>query len=184
MDASLPWKVVLIDDEADIREVTTLALEDSGFQVATAENGPSGVEVCAQFQPQIVITDVRMPGMNGIQVLESVKRQWPEMEVIVATAFGEMELAIQALHLDASDFIAKPIHDTALQLALKRAQQRYLSRKQLADSTALTENEHAETSQQLLKTIAYQKNLIESALDGILACDAQDTVVTFNRSME
>ena len=184
MDASLPWKVVLIDDEADIREVTTLALEDSGLQVATAENGPTGVEVCAQFQPQIVITDVRMPGMDGIQVLEAIKQRWPEIEVIVATAFGEMELAIKALQLDASDFITKPINDTALQLALKRARQRYLSRKQLADYTALLEKEHAETSQQLLKTFAYQKNLIESALDGILACDAQNTIVTFNRSME
>jgi PAS domain S-box-containing protein len=178
------WKIVLIDDEDDIREVTTLALEDSGFQVATAENGTTGIQTCAQFQPQIVITDVRMPGMDGIQVLETVKQRWPDTEVIVATAFGEMELAIRALQLDASDFITKPINNTALHLALKRAQQRYLSRKRLADYTALLEKEHAETSQQLLKTFAYQKNLIESALDGILACDAQDKVVTFNRSME
>ena len=178
------WKIVLIDDEADIREVTTLALEDSGFQVVTAENGTTGVETCAQFQPQIVITDVRMPGMDGIQVLETVKQRWPDTEVIVATAFGEMELAIRALQLDASDFITKPINNTALHLALKRAQQRYLSRKQLADYTTLLEIEHAETSQQLLKTFAYQKNLIESALDGILACDAQHKLVTFNRSME
>jgi len=184
MDAPLPWKVVLIDDEADIREVTTLALEDSGFRVATAEDGASGVEVCARFQPQIVITDVRMPGMDGIGVLEAVKKRWPDTEVIVATAFGEMDLAIRALQLDASDFITKPIHDTALHLALERAQQRYLSRKKLADYTALLEKEHAETSQQLLKTYAYQKNLIESSLDGILACDAHGVVETFNRSME
>jgi PAS domain S-box-containing protein len=95
-----------------------------------------------------------------------------------------MELAIRALQLDASDFITKPINETALQLALKRAQQRYLSRKQLADYTALLEKEHAQTSQQLLTSYAYQKNLIESSLDGILACDADNLVVTFNRSME
>ena len=184
MTDSSSWKIVLIDDEADIREVTALALEDSGFQVVTAKNGTTGVEICAQFQPQIVITDVRMPGMDGIQVLETVKQRWPDTEVIVATAFGEMELAIRALQLDASDFITKPINSTALHLALQRAQQRYQSRKQLADYTTLLEIEHAETSQQLLKTFAYQKNLIESALDGILACDTQQKLVTFNRSME
>lgn len=184
MDASLLWKVVLIDDEADIREVTTLALEDSGFQVATAENGTIGLETCEQIQPQIVITDVRMPGMDGIQVLEAVKQRWPDTEVIVATAFGEMELAIRALQLDASDFINKPIHDQELQLALKRAQQRYLSRKQLADYTALLEKENAQTSQQLIKMFEFQKNLTESAMDGILACDMKGNIISFNKRME
>ena len=179
MDASLLWKVVLIDDEADIREVTTLALEDSGFQVATAENGTIGLETCEQIQPQIVITDVRMPGMDGIQVLEAVKQRWPDTEVIVATAFGEMELAIRALQLDASDFINKPIHDQELQLALKRAQQRYLSRKQLADYTALLEKENAQTSQQLIKMFEFKRNLTESAMDGILACDMKGAIISF-----
>ena len=120
MTDSSSWKIVLIDDEADIREVTTLALEDSGFQVVTAENDTTGVETCAHFRPHIVITDVRMPGMDGIQVLETVKQRWPDKEVIVATAFGEMELAIRAFQRDASDFITKPINNTALHLALKR----------------------------------------------------------------
>ena len=68
----------------------------------------------------------------------------------MATAFGEMELAIRALQLDASDFITKPINDEALHLALKRARERYTSRKQLADYTDLLENGKGETSQQLV----------------------------------
>ncbi|MGW8188513.1 MAG: response regulator, partial [Desulfobacterales bacterium] len=165
------WKIVLIDDEEDIRDVMSVALTDAGYDVMTAADGFAGLRRCDAFSPQIVITDIRMPGLDGLQVLESLKKQFPDIEVIVATAFGEMELAIRALQLDASDFITKPINDEALHLALKRARERYTSRKQLADYTDLLEKEKAETSQQLVKTITFQRNLIESSMDGILACD-------------
>jgi len=102
----------------------------------------------------------------------------------VATAFGEMDLAIRALQLDASDFITKPISDDALYLALSRARDRYTSRKQIKDYTALLEKEKAETSQQLFETIAFQRNLVENSMDGILGCNETDLVVTYNQSME
>ena len=184
MPKSLPWKIVLIDDEEDIRDVMSIALADAGYEVATAENGIAGLKRCQEVLPQIVITDIRMPGMDGLQVLAEIKKKFSDIEVIVATAYGEMELAIRALQLDASDFINKPINDEELQLALKRAQDRYTSRKQLADYTALLEKEHAQTSRQLVKTFDFQKNLIESSMDGILACDGNGTIVSFNKSME
>ena len=125
-----------------------------------------------------------MPEMDGLQVLEAIKTKFPDSEVIVTTAFGEMDLAIRALQLDASDFITKPINDQALNLALKRAKNRYTSKKQLADYTTLLEKEHAETSQQLIQFINFQKNLIESSMDGILGCDETGIILTFNKSME
>lgn len=155
MPKSLPWKIVLIDDEEDIRDVMSIALADAGYEVATAENGIAGLKRCQEVLPQIVITDIRMPGMDGLQVLAEIKKKFSDIEVIVATAYGEMELAIRALQLDASDFINKPINDEELQLALKRAQDRYTSRKQLADYTALLEKEHAQTSRQLVKTFDF-----------------------------
>jgi PAS domain S-box-containing protein len=181
---SSAWKIVLIDDEEDIRDVLSLALRDSGYEVVSAPDGKSGLQMCEKISPQIVITDIRMPGMDGLQVLETLKKKNPDIEVIVATAFGEMDVAIQALQLDASDFITKPISDEALQLALKRAQDRFASKKQLKDYTALLEKEKAETSRELLKTIAYQRNLIESSIDGILGCDEDKQVIIFNKSME
>jgi len=184
MAASSPWKIVLIDDEYDIREVMAISLQDAGYTVAVAADGATGLKLCEDISPQVVITDIRMPGMDGLQVLESIKHKYPDIEVIVATAFGEMDLAIRALQLDASDFITKPISDEALYLALKRAKERVNSRRQLKDYTALLEKENAETSQQLLKSIAFQRNLIESSMDGILGCDDNDTVVTYNQSME
>ena len=178
------WKIVLIDDEEDIREVMAVALLDAGYTVETAADGATGIELCAAICPQIVITDIRMPGIDGLQVLETIKEKFPDIEVIVATAFGEMDLAIRALQLDASDFVTKPISDEALNLALKRAKNRFTSRKQLKDYTTILEKEKAETSQELLSNIAFQRNLIESSMDGILACDENNIVVIFNRSIE
>ena len=178
------WKIVLIDDEEDIREVMAITLQDAGYSVVTAADGMVGLLLCDDTLPQIVITDIRMPGMDGLRVLETIKKKYPDIEVIVATAFGEMGLAIRALQLDASDFITKPISDEALYLALQRAKERFTSKKQLKDYTALLEKEKAETSHELLKSITFQRNLIESSIDGILGCDDKNIIVTYNQSME
>ena len=178
------WKIVLIDDEEDIRDVMALTLLDAGYDVRTAADGASGIRMCTEAGPQIVVTDIRMPGMDGLQVLERLKPRFPDIEVIVATAFGEMEVAIRALQLDASDFITKPIGNENLLLALNRARERYTARRRLKDYTLLLEREKAETSQQLLKTIAFQRNLIESSMDGIVGVDERDIVVIYNRRME
>ncbi len=178
------WPVLIIDDEQDIREVTALTLMDAGYLVETAADGPEGLARCQQFSPRIVITDIRMPGMDGIQVLESIKRRFPDTEVIVATAFGEMETAIRALQLDASDFITKPIHTEAMMVALDRARHRYSTRQQLKDYTRHLEKGLSRTTRQLEETVAFQDRLIESSMDGILGCDHSGQVVTFNRSME
>jgi signal transduction histidine kinase len=142
MNANFKWKIVLIDDEADIREVVSLVLTDAGFIVETAENGTAGIELCKTFCPQIVITDIRMPGMDGLAVLEHLKKRSSDIEVIVITAFGELDFAIRALQLDASDFITKPVSENAIHLALKRAMERYLSRKKLKEYARFLEQEN------------------------------------------
>jgi two-component system NtrC family sensor kinase len=178
------WRIVLIDDEEGIRRVTRITLEDAGYTVYTAENGKNGLALCEEVTPQIVITDVRMPGMDGIAVLESVKKDFPDTEVIVATAFGEMDLAIRALQLDASDFITKPLHSEALAVALERAQARFEARKQLKDYTTFLENGWNDTTRELMAAFTFQNSLIESSLDGIIGCDTDDVVVTFNQSAQ
>ncbi len=138
------WRILLIDDEADIREVTSLALQDFGYQVTTAADGQAGLDLFAEIDPQIVVTDIRMPRLDGLEVLEKIKAAGSDTEVVVVTAFGEMDLTIRALQLDASDFITKPINDESLHLALKRARERYTARKQVRDYTALLEKENAD----------------------------------------
>ena len=178
------WQIVLIDDEADIREVMSLTLMDAGYKVKTAADGKAGLDLVKKISPQIVITDIRMPQVSGLEVLETIKQTGSDTEVIVVTAFGEMDLAIRALQLDASDFITKPINDESLHLALKRASERYTARKQVRDYTALLEKENSRTARELSEAIAIQKNLIDSAIDGIVGCNPDGVIVTFNRSME
>jgi len=141
------WHILVIDDEKDILDVMCLALGDTGYPVTTASDGKTGLELCRATPPRIVITDIRMPGMNGLEVLEAVKKLDPDIEVIVCTAFAEMDLAIQALQLDASDFITKPISDHALHLSLERAKQRYTSRKKLQDYAKFLERQAADQAQ-------------------------------------
>ena len=136
------WKLLLVDDEQDIREVTSLVIKDQGFEVHTAQDGAVGFEMVESVSPQIVVTDVKMPKMGGIELLRKVKERFEDIEVIVITAFGEMNLAIEALQLDASDFINKPIDDAALKLALSRAKERYLSRQHLKEYTRFLEQKN------------------------------------------
>lgn len=184
MPENQPWKILFIDDEPSIRRVTGIALEDAGYRVQTAENGEMGLAACRQFSPHIVITDIRMPGMDGIALLEAVKTEFPETEVIVVTAYGEMDVAIRALQLDASDFITKPVHDDALHVAIQRAIRRYNDKKQLADYTHFLEEGWNHTTRELMEAFHFENSLIESSMDGIVGCDAKETIITFNKSME
>ncbi len=182
MKSDTPWKLVLIDDEEGIRKITAIALEDWGYQVKTAENGKDGIDLCRTFGPRIVITDIKMPGMDGLQVLETLKRELPEIEVIVMTAFGDIDTAIRAIQLDASDFITKPINDQALTLALDRAKNRFLAKKQIREYTTLLETGWSSATRALLKNFAFQQQIIESSINGIIASGPDGQIKTINNS--
>jgi two-component system, NtrC family, sensor kinase len=178
------WKILLIDDDAGIRRVMAIALEDAGYTVITAADGETGVKVCQQESPHIVITDVGMPGIDGLEVLRRIKEMDPDKEVIVATAFSEIALAIKALQLDATSFVTKPVSDDSLAIALKRAKERYAKRKDLRDYTALMEEKWMDTAEELARAFLFQKMLIESSIDGIVGCDRQGKVIIFNQRVE
>ena len=181
---STEWKVLIIDDEEGIRKVLSIALADAGYQTLTAADGESGIRLCREASPQIVITDIRMPGIDGIEVLKRIKEIEPEKEVIVVTAFGELDIAVRALQLDASDFITKPVNDEALLVALERAKERFKVRRELRDYTRLLEDRWMATAAELAKTFDFQNNLIESSIDGIIGCGKDGKIVTFNKSLE
>ncbi|MHC1724469.1 MAG: response regulator [Syntrophobacteraceae bacterium] len=183
-DNPISWKVLLVDDEPDIRQIVSMVIEDAGYQVTTATNGLEGLELLRQVCPQILVTDIRMPQMDGLTLLETVKKENPDVEVIVVTSFGEMELAIRALQLDASDFINKPVAEQSLRVALERAKARYLGRKELKDYAAFLKAENARNTQELTRIHTFQKKLIENSLRGIMVNDADGRVVIFNPMME
>ena len=117
-------KVLVIDDERPTLKMFTLLLSAYGYDIITAENGREGVDLFRQESPGLVLTDIKMPIMDGIEVLKAIKKINPQTEVIVITGHGDMDLAIQALNLDATDFINKPLRRNDLELALRRASQR------------------------------------------------------------
>jgi YesN/AraC family two-component response regulator len=116
--------ILVIDDEKPTLTMFRLMLNAEGYTVLTAENGREGLTVFERETPPLVITDVKMPGMDGIEVLRRIKQIEVNTEVIVITGHGDMDLAIQALNLGATDFINKPIQRRALEQALRRTQER------------------------------------------------------------
>ncbi len=117
-------KILVIDDEKPTLSMFKLFLGAYGFEVLTAESGEEGLEVFTAENPPIVLTDIKMPGMDGLQVLKRIKELNPLAEVIVITGHGDMDIAIRALNLNATDFINKPIQKADLDAALRRAKER------------------------------------------------------------
>ncbi len=177
-------KLLVIDDDEAIRKVLAVTLQDVGYQVRTAPDGESGLRIFKDEGPDIIITDLRMPGMDGISVLKKIKAVDPDKEVIVITAYGDLDLAIEALQCKASDFITKPISTPALEVALQRAEERIQLTRELREYTELIEKRWMDTAEELTKTYLFQKNLIESSIDGIIGCDPDGRVIIFNKVSE
>ncbi len=117
-------KILVIDDEQPTLAMFRLFLKAYGYEVLLAENGFQGLEIFRKEGPPIVLTDIKMPGMDGLEVLRQVKEIEPRTEVIVISGHGDMDLAMQALQLNASDFLSKPVQKSELDIALKRAEER------------------------------------------------------------
>ncbi|MGM0642444.1 MAG: response regulator, partial [Thermodesulfobacteriota bacterium] len=117
-------KVLVIDDEKPTLSMFRLFLSAYGYTVFIAEDGEEGIRVFEKQEPEIVFTDLKMPGMDGLEVLKKIREKKIGSEVIIITGHGDIDKAIQALDFDASDFINKPVEKAALDAALKRAHAR------------------------------------------------------------
>ena len=117
-------KVLVIDDEKPTLSMFRLFLSAYGYTVFIAEDGEAGIRIFGREQPEIVFTDLKMPGMDGLEVLKKIREEKKGAEVIIITGHGTIDKAIEALDFDASDFINKPVEKRALDAALKRARAR------------------------------------------------------------
>ena len=142
--------ILLVDDEKGIRKVLGITLTDSGFTVHSAGNGQDALRIFRKVQPSIVLTDIKMPDMDGIELLQRIKQENPDTEVIMFTGQGDMELAIRSLKLDATDFVTKPIDDEILGIAIKRALERISMRRQIREYTENLERLVEEKARQLV----------------------------------
>ena len=100
--------VLLVEDDCDLREALVETLEAAAFVVVDVENGDAALEVLATQHVDVVCSDVNMPGINGIQLLQEIQKNYPALPVILMTAYGSIEHSVSAMHKGASDYLVKP----------------------------------------------------------------------------
>jgi two-component system, NtrC family, response regulator AtoC len=119
------FKILIIDDEPTLRESLQIALSGSGYEVKAARTGEEGLDLFEKEIPDLVLLDHWLPGINGDQVLQKIKEVNPEIPVIIMTAQGSVELAVQSMKMGAFDFLVKPFEldqiETLVQKGLERA---------------------------------------------------------------
>ena len=113
-------KILVVDDEAIVRESLRDWLADAGYQVLTAENGPRALEVIEKEKPSIMIADLVMPGMDGIELMKRARAQQPGIEVVIITAYASIPTAITAMKEGAYDYIEKPFCPERAELLVKK----------------------------------------------------------------
>jgi PAS domain S-box-containing protein len=184
MTLSTDTKILVIDDEEANVRVLSISLRSDGFEVVTAYSGEEGLEVFKTESPELVLTDIKMPGMDGIEVLQKIKALDPDAEVIIITGHGDIDNAIEALKFGASDFINKPIRDEVLSVSIQRAQEKRYIKRKLREYTDTLEQKVAQATRELRRQSDFQVKLIQSATDGIIATDSDQNIVIFNPGAE
>ncbi|MEO8904738.1 MAG: sigma-54 dependent transcriptional regulator [Polyangiaceae bacterium] len=123
-------RVLVVDDEENLRLVLRTLLRRHGYEVETAESGEVALGMVDSFGPDVVLTDVRMPKMGGLDLLTTLKAKGNEATVIVMSAYGNMDLALEAMKAGAYDYVQKPFKPDEVVLALRKAEERELLRRE------------------------------------------------------
>jgi signal transduction histidine kinase len=169
-------KILVVDDEEGIRKVLQMSLSESGYRVLTAAQGRDALVLVRDEHPTIVLADIKMPGMDGIELLRKIKEENPDTEVIMMTGHADLELAVKSLQFEAADFITKPINYDALEIALKRVNERIWMRAKIQEYTEGLENLVTEKTRQLMEaerlatigqTVATLAHAIKNIIGGL-----------------
>ena len=113
--------ILVVDDESKMRHILRIILEGAGYRVMEAKNGIEALEIISKNKCGVVFTDLKMDGLDGIGVLKWIKERHPEIPVVVITAFGSIESAVEAMKEGALDYITKPFEEDKILLAAERS---------------------------------------------------------------
>ena len=133
---SVKGRLVVIDDEVNAAAALEILLKEDGYDVTRAHDARAGLQLLEKVVPDVVLTDLRMPGMDGIELLAKIKEIRPETMVILMTAYGTVKTAVKAMKLGAEDYLSKPIDVEELEVVLQKALER---KGLLAEARALRE---------------------------------------------
>src|SRR3954469_4110471 len=103
-------RILIVDDEANARTALAELLRDEGYSVETAADGFKALPKLDELQPDVVVTDLKMPGMSGLELMDKIRERDASCVVIVMTAFGAIETAVQAMRQGAADYLTKPVN--------------------------------------------------------------------------
>jgi DNA-binding NtrC family response regulator len=120
-------RVLVVDDEEDLREMLAFVLSGAGFEVLTADSGLSAVELAKEHRFDLAISDLKMPGMNGVETLTALKQIDASMEVIIVTGYASEETAVECLKRGAYGYLRKPFELDELHALVDRAVERRLA---------------------------------------------------------
>jgi two-component system nitrogen regulation response regulator NtrX len=115
----MPGPLLVVDDEPQILQMISGILQDEGFEVITAPDGEAALKLVGEEAPDLVLLDIALPGMDGLEVLQELKRLYPFLPVVMISAYGSVENAVKATRLGAYDFIEKPPHADKILLTVR-----------------------------------------------------------------
>ena len=118
-----PYKIMLVDDEEEVRTsiIRKIDWQDAGFEViGDAENGKEALEKIEQNEPDVVLTDIRMPYMDGLEMAENIRQRYPSIKIVIFSGFDEFEYAKKAIKLNVIEYILKPVNVEELTAILKK----------------------------------------------------------------
>jgi PAS domain S-box-containing protein len=159
-----PTSVLIIDDEARIRQVCTKLLSGEGYDVDQAENADQGLNLLAGRHFDIILLDLLMPGMSGLEALEHIRDNHPDTVVIVITGYATLDHAVSAMKSGAFDFISKPFSPQDLRLIITKAV------------------EHTRTLQDIAHEKSRMRTMIDHLSGGVMATDIQKNVALANHA--
>jgi two-component system, NtrC family, response regulator len=137
------FKILVIDDEPQIRTLLHRILSLEGFDILTAVNAEEGLEMLAEGNVAVVLTDVKLPGMNGIALTSKIRSTYPNIEVVVLTAFGQIKDGVEAMKLGAFDYLVKGDDDDKVPLTVRRAYDRAVLSAELNNLRNRVESKYA-----------------------------------------
>ncbi len=177
-------KVLVVDDEESIRNMMRMTLELDGHQILLAADGPTALNLYEKESPDVVFLDVRLPSMDGIEVLTRIKALDPDSEVIIVTGHGDMQMAVECLRREASNFLTKPLGEELLSISLKRSLEKVALKKKLKKYTSNLETLVREANVELEQAYQFRENLIENSPDAIVSVRRDGSIVIFNSAAE
>src|SRR5437879_637695 len=118
-------KVLVVDDEVALAETMAEALERSGYDVILAHSGNEGLRMLERQEPSVILTDLKMEGMDGLTLLRKAKQELPDAEVVVITGHGDVTTAVEAMRAGAANYVQKPVGLEELRTMVDKAAERF-----------------------------------------------------------